>query len=58
MNPETEKKTSIFQLKKKAMVTFCIENIIVHQEFLPEGQTVNIEYYLGVMRGLYEAIHK
>ena len=23
---------------------------VVHREFLPEGQTVNKEYYLGVMR--------
>ena len=31
---------------------------VVHYEFLPEGQTVNKEYYLGVMRRLHEAIRQ
>ena len=30
----------------------------VHHEFLPEGQTDNKEYYLGVMRCLREAIRQ
>ncbi|XP_018055293.1 PREDICTED: uncharacterized protein LOC108691868 [Atta colombica] len=35
-----------------------ITNDIVHHEFLPEGQTVNKEYYLDVMRRLREAVHQ
>ena len=31
---------------------------VVHHEFLPEGQNVNKEYYLGVMRRLREAIRQ
>ena len=31
---------------------------VVHQEFLPQGRTVNKEYYLEVMRRLREAIRK
>ena len=31
---------------------------VVHHEFLPEGQTVNKEYYLGVMRRFREAIRQ
>ena len=31
---------------------------VVHQEFLPQGHTVNKEYYLEVMRRLREAIRK
>lgn len=31
---------------------------VVHNEFLPPGQTVNKEYYLSVMRRLREAIRK
>ena len=31
---------------------------VVHHEFLPEGQTANKEYYLGVMRRLREAIRQ
>jgi len=33
-------------------------NGIVHHEFLPEGQIVNKEYYLGVMRRLREVRQK
>ncbi|KAJ8956288.1 hypothetical protein NQ318_015024 [Aromia moschata] len=28
---------------------------VVHSEFLPEGQTVNKEYYLGILRRLCES---
>ena len=31
---------------------------VIHYEFLPTRQTVNKEYYVGVMRHLREAIHK
>lgn len=35
------------------------ENIgVVHHEFLPQGRTVNKEYYLEVMRRLREAIRQ
>jgi len=33
-------------------------NGIVHHEFLPEGQTINKKYYLGVMRRLREAVRQ
>jgi len=39
------------------MLTVFIDyNDVVHHEFLPKNQTVNKEYYLGVMRRLREAI--
>jgi len=42
-----------FYSKKKAMLTVFMDyNGIVHYEFLPEDQTVNKEYYLGVIRRL------
>jgi len=31
---------------------------VVHSEFLPEGQTVNKEYYLSIMRRLREKIRR
>lgn len=56
---ERFKKPRRFQSKKKAMLTVFMDyNGVVHQEFLPEGQTVNKEYYLGVMRRLREAIRR
>lgn len=58
-NEPRPKKPRRFQSKKKAMLTVFIDyNGVVHHEFLPEGQTVNKEYYLGVMRRLREAIRR
>ncbi|XP_018046790.1 PREDICTED: histone-lysine N-methyltransferase SETMAR-like [Atta colombica] len=52
-------KKSRFQSKKKAMLTVFMDyKGIVHYEFLPEDQTVNKEYYLGVMRCLREAVRQ
>ena len=43
------KKSHRFQSKKKAMLTVFMDyNGVVHDEFLPEGQKINKEYYLGV----------
>jgi len=33
-------------------------NGIVYHQFLPEGQKVNKEYYLGIMRRLREAVRQ
>ena len=58
-NEPRPKKPRRFQSKKKAMLTVFMDyNGIVHHEFLSEGQTVNKEYYLGVMRRLREAIRQ
>lgn len=53
------KKPRRFQSQKKAMLTVFMDyNGVVHHEFLPEGQTVNKDYYLGVMERLREAIRQ
>ena len=58
-NEPRPKKPRRFQSKKKAMLTVFIDyKGVVYHEFLPQGQTVNKEYYLGVMRRLREAIRK
>ncbi|KMQ87532.1 mariner mos1 transposase [Lasius niger] len=45
--------------KIKVMLTVFFDyRGVVHSEFLPEGQTVNKEYYLGVMRRLRENIRR
>ena len=45
--------------KVKVMLTVFFDcRGVVHSEFLPEGQTVNKEYYLGVMRRLREQIRR
>ena len=43
---------------KGLFTVFFDYNGIVHREFLPEGRTVNKEYYLEVIRRLREAIRK
>lgn len=45
------------KIKVLLTVFFDCEGV-VHAEFLPDGQTVNKEYYLQVMRRLREAIRK
>ena len=58
-NESRPKKPHRSQSKKKVMLTVFMDYIgIVHHKFLPEGQTVNKEYYLGVMRRLREAIRQ
>ena len=58
-NEPKPKKPCRFQSKKKVMLTgFMDYRGVVHHEFLPEGQTVNKEYYLGVMGRLREAIRQ
>ena len=53
------KKPRRFQSKKKVMLTVFMDyRGVVHHEFLPEGHTVNKEYYLGVMRRLREAVRQ
>ena len=45
--------------RTKVILTVFVDNRgVVHHEFLPEGQTVNKEYYSGVMRLLREAIRQ
>lgn len=45
------------KMKVMLIVFFDIRGV-VHYEFVPEGQTVNKEYYLGVMKRLRERIRK
>ena len=53
------KNPRLFQLKKKVMLTVFMDySGVVHHEFLPEGQTVNKEYYLSVIRRLCEEIRQ
>ena len=46
------------QDRKKHVNVFFDCNVVVHHEFLPQGRTVNKEYYLEVMRRLRQAIHQ
>ena len=58
-NEPRPKKPRRFQSQKKVMLTVFMDyRGVVHHEFLPGGQTVNKEYYLGVMRRLREEIRQ
>ncbi|KAJ8963246.1 hypothetical protein NQ318_018712 [Aromia moschata] len=59
-NEPKPKKTRQSRSKIKVMlIVFFDYRGVVHHEFVPEGQTVNKEYYLAVLRRLREAIrHK
>lgn len=58
-NEPKPKKPRQNRSKVKVMLTVYFDyRGVVHQEFLPPGQTVNKEYYLGVMRRLRESIRR
>ena len=53
------KKARQFRSNVKVLLTVFFDyHGVVHQEFLPQGRTVNKEYYLKVIRRLLEAIRK
>lgn len=53
------KKARQSRSKVKVMLTVFFDyRGVVHSEFLPEGETVNKEYYLSVMRRLREQIRR
>ncbi len=57
-SPRAKKARQVRSNVKVLLTVFFDYNGIVHQEFLPQGCTVNKEYYLEVMRRLREAIRK
>ena len=53
------KKARQVRSNMKVLLTIRFDcNGVVHQEFLPQGRTVNKEYYLEVMHRLREEIHQ
>jgi hypothetical protein len=47
---------SFERVGKKALVIFLTEVVIVHWEFLPEGQTVNAAYYRDITEWLLKGM--
>jgi hypothetical protein len=55
-SPRT-KKAQWVQSKFKVLLTIFFDyHAIVHQSYAPEGQTINKEYYLEVIRNLRDAV--
>ena len=58
-NVAVTKKTRQVRSHVKVMLTvFFYSEGVVHYEFLPQGRTVNTEYYLEVMQPLRQAVRK
>ena len=53
-HPDPEKHGKFGQMWRWCWLSLCFEGVI-HHEFLPHGQTVNKEYYLEVIKRLWEA---
>jgi hypothetical protein len=48
-----------FEARKKELLTVSIdEDGGLHHEFAPEGQTINTEHYLQILRRLLAAINR
>ncbi|UYV72461.1 hypothetical protein LAZ67_9003248 [Cordylochernes scorpioides] len=56
--PRPKKARQVRSNVKALLTVFFDCRGVVHHEFLPQGRTVNKEYYLQVMRNLREAIHQ
>ncbi|UYV76603.1 hypothetical protein LAZ67_14001429 [Cordylochernes scorpioides] len=56
--PRTKKARQVRSNVKVLLTVFFDCRGVVHHEFLPQGRTVNKEYYLQVMRNLREAIRQ
>ncbi|GAB1860480.1 Histone-lysine n-methyltransferase setmar-like protein [Camponotus japonicus] len=56
--PRPKKARQVRSNVKVLLTVFFDYNGVVHHEFLPQGRTVNKQYYLEVMRRLREAIRK
>ena len=57
-SPRPEKARQVRSNVKVLLTVSFDYHGVVHQEFLPQGRTVNEEYYLEVMRRLREAIRE
>ena len=55
---KTQKGHQVRSYVKVLLTVFFDWNGVLHQEFLPQGRTVNTEYRLEVMRRLREAIRQ
>ncbi|UYV80194.1 hypothetical protein LAZ67_18001973 [Cordylochernes scorpioides] len=56
--PKPKKARQVRSNVKVLLTVFVDCRGVVHREFLPQGRTVNKEYYLQVMRNLSEAIRQ
>lgn len=56
--PRPKKARQVRSNVKVLLTVFFDYHGVVHEEFLPQGRTVNKEYYLEVMRRLRESIRK
>jgi len=57
-SPRPKKSHQVHSHVKVMLTVFFDSEGVVHFEFLPQGQTVNKEYYLEVMQRLLEAVRK
>jgi transposase len=55
---KTKKARKVCSHFKVMLTVFFDSEGVVHYEFLPQGRTVNKEYYLEVMQRLLEAVRK
>ena len=57
-SPRPKKARHVRSHVKVMLTVFFDSEVVVHYEFLPQGRTVNKEYYLDVMQRLHEEVRK
>jgi len=53
-----ERDTRSGRLSKVMLLAFFDSECIVHHEYAPDGQTINKEFYLEVLRHLHESVRR
>ena len=57
-NHQGPKKAQVCSNVKVMLTRFFDSHSIVHHKYAPEGQTINKEYYLEVLRHLHDAVQR
>ena len=57
-SPRPKKGRQVRSKTKVMLMAFFDSEGIVHHEYVPDGQTINKEFYLKVLRRLYESVRR
>ena len=57
-SPQPKKGRQVRSRTKVMLLAFSDSEGIVHHEYAPDGQTINKEFYLEVLRHLYESVRR
>ena len=57
-SPRPKKGRQVRSKTKVMLLAFCVSEGIAHHEYAPDGQTINREFYVEVLRRLCESVRR